>query len=134
MRVCVCVQVGALGDSLRIFASYLLLGDIHGPSPIYITVLDAWFLDRPEIHYFGGLGVPGGRETPSTWRGASHPTVWKGSPGRRDRPDPKNRRFPVGPKAVHLKPPCIQSRSTMVGYEGDPQPWTLLAVRSGTEL
>ena len=62
---------------------------------------NAWFWGRPGIVDFWGLGGPGGRKTPSEWRGASRPTLWKGFPGRRDRPDLQNRRSPARPKTMY---------------------------------
>jgi hypothetical protein len=46
----------------------------------------------------GCLGGSGGPKNHSKRCGAKPPTFWNGFWGRRGRPDPRNRRFPAGPK------------------------------------
>ncbi len=53
----------------------------------------SWLCVGSGIGHFGGLGGPGGSGDPSKrWR-ASPPTICKGLPGPRGRPDPRNVRF-----------------------------------------
>ena len=59
------------------------------------------FFGRPEIVDFVGLGGsrrPG--NLPKRW-GATPPTFLEGFPAARGRPDPQNRRFPVGQKIMY---------------------------------
>ncbi len=71
---------------------------------LHTWVFNIWFWGRPEIVDVWGLGGPGGQTNPSKRWGAKPPTVWNGFWGRLGRPDPKNRRFPAGPK--NQKPKC----------------------------
>jgi hypothetical protein len=60
-----------------------------------MQLFGTWFLDRPEIDDFWGLGGSGGWEIPSKRSGAKRPPFRKGFPGRRGRPDPPNRRWSI---------------------------------------
>ncbi len=49
----------------------------------------------------GCLIGPGGAQNPSQKAGGFTPPFWNGLWGRRGRPDPKNHRFPAGPKTMY---------------------------------
>ena len=66
---------------------------------LQLFFLYAWFLGRPEIVYFWGLGSPGPQQT-------FQQVFWKGFLGRRDRRIPTNRRFTDGPKAMYETSKC----------------------------
>ncbi len=74
---------------------------------MHTSVFNTWFLGRPEIVDFWGLGGPGGPNNHSRRWGASPPTFWNGFGGRRGRPNPTNQRFPAGPKTMYKQPKRI---------------------------
>ena len=76
-------------------------------------VFNAWFLGRPEIVDFGGLGGPGSPKNHSRRWGAKPPTFWNGLWGRWGRPNPKNLRFPACPKNHVLKTHVCTSASAV---------------------
>jgi hypothetical protein len=77
----------------------------QGPGVTRPSIEGTWIpWGRPEIVDFWGLGDPGGPKNHSERWGAKPPIFWHGFGGRRGRPDPKNRRFPAGPKTMHSKP------------------------------
>ena len=55
--------------------------------PCCTWVFNTWFLGRPEIVDFWGLGGPGGPKNHSKRWGASPPTFWNGLWGRWGRPE-----------------------------------------------
>ncbi len=70
------------------------------PFPKYLHCgFNTWFLGRPDIVDFGGLGGPSGPKNPS--KGGR---IWNGFWGRRGRPNHKNQRLPASPKTIYQKP------------------------------
>ena len=71
----------------------------------------------------GVWAAPGSWETLQKGGGLRPPIFLEGFPAARSRPDPQNRRYPVGQKIIYQKPRCTSfradcfSRSHNVRYE-----------------